>query len=314
MTFFEDFIDLKSKMPHLGFRGFQNTNCEYNDYLYFSKDCFMCFNGDKFEHCAYCDEGVKMQFCYDCSNCRGSELCYECIDCVECYDSTYLQDCRRTNNSLFCYDCIGCSDCFGCAGLRQQQFTLFNKQLSEEEYKKQLQEWRKKGLPVIWEEFEKLKESIPRQYSMIYKTEDSTGNHIENCQKCYWGFNSSNMQECGYTTDLNVVYGEANRDTLEVLGGMDLDLCYECVSVGKGYNCNFLFYCEAVRDCDYCFQVFNSKNCFGCVGVNHGEFMILNKKYEEDEYFKKRTEIIEQMKKDGEWGKWPLPEGEKFDC
>jgi hypothetical protein len=41
--------------------------------------------------------------------------------------------------------------------------------------------------------------------------------------------------------------------------------------------------------------------------------MILNQKYEPEEYEKKKAEIIAEMKASGEWGNWSLPEGEKFD-
>ncbi|MBT3865089.1 hypothetical protein HOF67_03605, partial [Candidatus Peregrinibacteria bacterium] len=54
----------------------------------------------------------------------------------------------------------------------------------------------------------------------------------------------------------------------------------------------------------YCDSVFNSHDCFGCVGLSHGEYQILNKKYEKEEYFKKVEEIKAQMQQDNEWGQW----------
>ena len=148
---------------------------------------------------------------------------------------------------------------------------------------------------------------------MMYKVEESTGDHLENVRRAVCSFNSSNLFDCGYLTDVNVVYGDKNVDSWDAYGAVDLDQCCQSLSVGKGYNCNFCFYCEAVRDCEYCFQVFNSKNCFGCIGVNHGEHMILNKKYEPAEWEKRVAEIKGQMLKDGEYGEWPVPEGEMFD-
>ena len=314
MSFFEDFLKLKQKSVHLGLRGFKNIGCEYNDYLYFSKMCYMCFVGDYFEHCMYCDEGKKSKYCGDCSTCDLCELCYECLDCQECYNGVYLQDCRRVSDSAFCYDCIGGNNCFGCAGVRQQTYCLFNKKLSEEDYEKGVAEWKKKGLDAIWAEFEKIKELIPHQHAMTYRTEDSTGDHLANAQRSHSCFNCANLQDCGYMYRVYTVYGEKNADSWNNWANVDLEQCHECIQVGKGYNCSFSYYCEVVRDCDYCFQVFNSKNCFGCVGLNHGEYMILNKKYSAEEYEKRKAEIIEQMKKDGEWGKWPMPEGERFDA
>jgi hypothetical protein len=313
MSFFSDFQKLKQKTVHLGLRGFKNIGCDYNDYLYFSKVCYMCFDADYFENCMHCVEGKKLKHSCDCTTCEGCELCYGCLDCQECWDGTYLQDCRRVSQSLFCYDCIGCNNCFGCAGLRQKNYYLFNKRLDEEEYKKKVQEWKMKGIDAILAEFEKVKESIPHQWSMFYRTEDCTGDHIANGQRSVECFNSQNLQDCGYMNRVYVVYGLKNTDSYDAYFSVDLEYSYEMAFVGKGYNSSFCFYCEVVRDCDYCFQVFNSKSCFGCVGLNHGENMILNQKYSPEDYEKKKAEIIEQMKKDGEWGCWPMPEGERYD-
>ena len=314
MTFFEDFKKLKQKTVHLGARGFKNTNCDYNDFLYFSKNCFMCFDADKFWDCFYCVEGNDLKNCCDCSTCDKCELCFSCLDCLGCFDGIWLQDCRRVSESLFCYDCVGCNHCFGCVGLRQKNYHLFNKQLSEEDWEKGVQEWKMKGLHVIWEEFERLKETVPRRAEMFYRSEDSSGNHLTGCKNAYDCYNSANLQDCGHLYRIYNVYGDRNRDTWNAHGGVDLEDCHEFVFMGKGYNSSFCYYCEVVRDCDYCFQVFNSKNCFGCIGVNHGEYMILNKKYEPEEWARKKAEVIEEMKKDGEWGQWPLAEGERFDA
>lgn len=313
MTFFEDFKKLKQKSVHLGLRGFKNTSCEYNDYLYFSKVCYMCFVGDYLENCMYLNEGKKDKYCCDCATCDFCELCYECLDCLECYNGTYLQDCRRVSDSVFCYDCIGCNSCFGCAGLRQKQYYLFNKNIGKEDYEAEVLKWKKKGLLAILAEFERVKMEIPHQALMMYRVEDSIGDHLVNAQRCYSCFECADMQDCGYMSRVYCVYGERNLDSWNNWANLDLEQCTECVQVGKGYNCSFLYYCEVVRECDYCFQVFNSKNCFGCVGVNHGEYMILNQKYSPEDWARKKAEIIEQMKMDGEWGNWPLKEGERFD-
>jgi len=190
---------------------------------------------------------------------------------------------------------------------------LFNEQLDEKSYKEKVKEWKMKGLSAIWIEFEKFKLKIPHQHVMMYRADSATGDHLDNVQRVTESFNSSNLQDCGYMHRVYPVYGEKNVDSFDCFGSVDVEQCYQVMWFGKGYNCSYCYYCEVVRDCDYCFQVFNSKNCFGCVGVNHGEYMILNKKYEPVEWARRKAEIIEQMKKDGEWGKWPLSDGEKFD-
>jgi hypothetical protein len=190
---------------------------------------------------------------------------------------------------------------------------LFNEKLSKEDYEKRVAEWKQKGFDAVWAEFGKVKEKTPHQHVFSYRIEDSTGDHLSNSQRCYDCFDSDGLQDCGYVHFHYNIYGDKTADTLDITSNVDLEQCYECIQVGKGYNCSFSYYCEVVRDCDYCFQVFNSKNCFGCVSLSHGEYMILNQKYEPEEYEKKKAEIIAEMKASGEWGNWSLPEGEKFD-
>ena len=45
-----------------------------------------------------------------------------------------------------------------------------------------------------------------------------------------------------------------------------------------------------------------SKNVFGCVSLNHGNYCILNKQYTKDDYEILVPRIIEHMRTTGEWG------------
>jgi hypothetical protein len=57
-------------------------------------------------------------------------------------------------------------------------------------------------------------------------------------------------------------------------------------------------------DLEYCELIANSKNCFGCVGLNHKEFYILNQPYSREDYFKRVAEIKDQLKREGSYGRW----------
>jgi hypothetical protein len=52
----------------------------------------------------------------------------------------------------------------------------------------------------------------------------------------------------------------------------------------------------------------NSQNLFGCVSVKKGDYMILNKKYNKEDYEELKKKIIEHMKKTGEYGEFFPPE------
>jgi len=64
--------------------------------------------------------------------------------------------------------------------------------------------------------------------------------------------------------------------------GSFLKFCHE-----TGLQAHNLDYCETVTK--------DSHDCFGCVGLKHAEYSILNKRYSKDEYFSLKKKIIEHM-------------------
>ncbi len=303
--FFQQFQLLREKTPQIGFHGYQNINSEYNDFLYYSKNSYMCFMGDYQENCFYCEAVYKNRHCADCSYVQYSELLHECVDCVNCYNSSYLQDCKQTSESFLCFDCIGCNHCFGCAGLRHQQYHIFNKSFSKEEYEKNIAILKKQPLEKLYAEFEKVRRTIPHLFSRQYQTENSFGDHLWNCQRAYCCYDSESLQDCGYMHRVYNIYGERTADSWDSGVSVDLQLCYQTYFVGKGYNCHFCFYCEFLRDSEYCDSCFHSEKLFGCVGLNKKRCCILNKEYPEDIWPKKVAEIKDQLRADGLYGDWP---------
>jgi hypothetical protein len=54
----------------------------------------------------------------------------------------------------------------------------------------------------------------------------------------------------------------------------------------------------------YCDHCFTCTNCFGCIGLRHKDYCILNRQYSKEEYEKLAPGIIENMKQGGEWGEF----------
>jgi hypothetical protein len=59
--------------------------------------------------------------------------------------------------------------------------------------------------------------------------------------------------------------------------------------------CDGIFYCDL---CNHC------SNLFGCIGLTHKEYCILNRQYSREEYLSMKERLIEQMKATGEWGEF----------
>jgi len=58
------------------------------------------------------------------------------------------------------------------------------------------------------------------------------------------------------------------------------------------------------KNITYCDSCRNSSDLFGCIGVNHGKYAILNKAYSQQEYKTLQSKIIDHMKSTGEWGEF----------
>ena len=74
-----------------------------------------------------------------------------------------------------------------------------------------------------------------------------------------------------------------------------------------GYNIHFLRFCSHCfenSNIDYGYYLQHAQNCFGCVGMHHVKYCILNKQYGKEEYFELKEKIIAHMEKTGEWGEF----------
>ena len=54
----------------------------------------------------------------------------------------------------------------------------------------------------------------------------------------------------------------------------------------------------------YCELCFGNQNLFGCIGLRHKKYCILNKQYTKEEYEKMVAKIIQHMQQTGEWGEF----------
>jgi len=243
-----------------------------------------------------------------CLHVMNGELCYECVDCRDCYELRFSQNCKNCHSAWFLKDCIGCSDCFGCVNLRNKQYYFLNQKCSKEEYEQKLNGVdleSSSGLQRMREDFSAFAQQFPHKYMNGVQNEDSTGNYLNQTQRCKHCFDLQQSQDCKYVFEsrcMKNVY-----DTM-IFGSKDgAEFCYENHEVGGGVQ-NICFSdqvwigCHDIWYSKLCVQ--NSHNLFGCVGLKHAQYCILNKQYEKEEYFKLREKIVEHMKETGEWGEF----------
>ncbi len=298
-SFFEQFGKLQKVVPR---SALNSTNVENCDYCNFSFDCRNCY----LSHCSYAAEGLlncyfllSCRDCLDCSYCFESERCVLCTDCNHSYGCVRCVLSHSCVDSLFLFDCRGCTECFGCVGLRKKTHCFFNEQLTKEEYEKRRREFDLQNpthVKAVQERMQTLKLKHPHLYSVQEKTENCTGDYIfesKNCEQCFQVYRS---HDCMYVHDAET------KDALHCYHPGWSELTYETFS-SVSFNCSaFSVQCWTGSSVFYSDNCQSCNDCFGCIGLKHKQYCILNKQYTKEEYGEMIKKISAHMKKEGEWG------------
>lgn len=306
--FFEQFHELLQKTPRINLSASNNENCDYVNYTNYSKDSYLAIGGHRSERCFYTWRTHDSLDCFECAQCNKCRHCLECTDCDNCYELSYGQLCQGCDNSYFLYYCRSCSECFLCCNLTHKKHHILNKQHSPEEYKEKVATLLKKPLPELLQMFEEIQKKHPRKHLNMTNCENSLGNYLVNCQNCTNVHSGKECRDCH-----NVFMTERAHDCVDCdVVGWPAELCYEGISTCvHAFNNKFSSTCWTCSDIEYCDSCFNSENLFGCIGLRHKKFHVLNKPQEDYENLRKR--IIEHMKETGEYGEFFPIEISPFD-
>ena len=306
--FADQFQDLCLTIPH--FSAFvdptMDVNSEYTNCSSEAKNCYLITQAEKNEDCYYARGINNCKNCCDCLRVHRCELCYECISARNCYRCIFSQDCDNCSDCFFSSELRGCRNCFGCHGLVQKEYHIFNKPVSKEEWAEKIG-----SLVLTHNIIEDMKRrsaetrlTVPQRATHIIQCENVTGDDLLECRNCSACFDCNKLEDCAYRNEL----ANDAKDCMDFsMFGLNCELCYECDGCGYGmYQVLFSNHTwNNVRDMLYCESCFPSvKNCFGCFGLRHAEYCILNKQYTKEEYEKLVPKIIEHMRKTKEWGEF----------
>ena len=306
-SFFSQFSKLLKKVPRLNlYVDNLCEKCDFSNQISSSKGCYLVSSAVSAEKCMYSFRLIRSKDCLDSLFLVDSELCYECIDLKDCYGCRWCQESSNCRNSYFLFDCVGCSNCIMCQGLRDKNYYYRNEEISKEEFveiKKEIETSNSKKIEQLRKEFNDFKINSPVKYSRLINTENVTGHNIENAKDCYSVFDGTNIDNCSYSMNIN-----DSKDCYDVnFGAANTILHLEVVTAGID-STNVLFSSDTwpkvvnLIYCDSCSN--NTTDCFGCVGLRHKKYCILNKQYTKEEYEKKVAQIIEKMIVDKEWGEF----------
>lgn len=109
------------------------------NWMYNVKDCYWVYFIYESEQVCYSIGLWGYRDSYDASGGTNAELCYEfmTISSENNYGIKFSNFINNSRNLEYCDSCHNCRDCFGCIGLRNKAFCILNKQYTEDEY------WRK---------------------------------------------------------------------------------------------------------------------------------------------------------------------------
>ena len=301
--FFEQFHELSLVVPKIALMVSKSENCRHTNNVVGCKNCYMLLGwGNQCEDCYYGKALESCKNCVDVSFSYRSELCYECINIDDCYHSAYLTSCIHCSDCYFSENCIGCKNCFGCLNLTNKEFYIFNQPYSREKYLekiKELNDYSDRAITTITANLQKLKRQVPQRFYHGSNIENCTGDYLRSSKNVYHSFDVVLSEDICYINDCYEV-----KDSIDACKSSRGSLFRECLSF-TGQNCAFMAISWSCHDMLYCQECFNNcANCFGCIGLKHKEYCILNKQYTKEQYDALLPKIIEHMRSTGEWGEF----------
>ncbi|MBN2095991.1 hypothetical protein JW752_01170 [Candidatus Peregrinibacteria bacterium] len=301
--FFEQFRELQAVVPRLSLYGKANENSDYTTHTDHAKNCYLCVDVGFAEDIYYSKYIVHCRDLTDCYQLEKSDQCYESCYSVGTHHSKFIYLADGSTDSDFLYNCKGVKNSLMCWNLRQKQYCIENKQYSKEDYQKFLKQYDTgsySNLQKYITRYQELIQKAVRKPAELISCEDCSGDYLYNCKNVHNSFSCFDSWDARYSYDCCYL-----RDSYDVYeSGFDCEQQYECHACNRGKFLIGCSVCYDVSDLRYCEMCHNSEYLFGCIGLRHKKYCILNKQYSKEEYEKMVPRIIEHMKKTGEWGQF----------
>lgn len=300
--FFEQFSELYRAVPTIGIDVINCENSDYCNYCGDDKNCYMDIAGEANEDCYYNLFIKHCKNCVDCTFVYYSTLCYESMHCHNSYGVQHSQYLENCSDCAHCFDLKNCRDCIGCINLRNKQYHIFNVAYAPEEYARRMAAMRldsssgQENLKNQWHNF-RLEKGIYRDMYLL-NCEDCFGNDVKNSRNCRDVYNVVSCEDSRFLNDV-----------LDAKDCYDLnyslykpEMSYELCSTLQLSFSAFNMACHYSNNIFYSNKVNYSNDLFGCIGLMHKKYCILNKQYAKDEYEALVARLISHMQQTGEWG------------
>lgn len=260
-----------------------SEGCVYSNHVYDCKDLTYCFDmyaskdGVYLFDSALCVHSADSDYIVECDS------CYECVDIYKSYDCKYVEKSREMRNCSFCYDCRNLENCFGCVQLNNRSYCIFNRQLNENEYREAVKKYEALPASKVLEILNELKKQFPLAPAAAdHNVNSPYGSYVYYCKNCYMCFDAAQSEDCMYNYDS--FYNKVCMDL--TYSARHNENSFQLIESRRMNNCSYAIDSISCQDSLYLFNCKNVKNSFGCVGLQHKEYCILNRQFSKEDYEK----------------------------
>ena len=272
-NFFEQYDAHFRTTPLLGLsvNSLTTIGSPYNNHASDLKDCYLTFDSDFNQECAYGVLLTRSRNSFDSSMVMDTENCYDCM-CI--YKSNKVIGTRGNNrfcvDCTFVRDCENCQDCFMSANLKNKKYYFKNKPLNKEEYKKAVTQYdlgSYTGYQAAKNEAEAFWKTMSPRPVWDTLSVDYSGSYVFHSKNCYECYDVVDCEDCKYCM---MLYRNPQKSCFDVSGfGLSIENIYDSVNIGE-YASTVSFSDESghhLLSIEYSKLSFGSSYNFGCVSV-----------------------------------------------
>lgn len=304
-TFFDQLQELQLLVPREGTSIFNSENCDYNSHIRQSRNCYLNSLVVRCEDIYYSYWMVDDQNVFDSLVTNSSQLCYYCRNVNHSYQCFFLEESNNCSECYFCYQLQGCNHCIFSSNLANKSYYAFNKPCTKEQFEEIKNKYINGTFSSLEEgkkEYEKICKTAAQRALHGLNCENVSGDNLyncRNCENCYESFDSEHCVNCISLGEATFASNCYSAGWPACPGPIHMALvsrgCQDLVFGNYNWFSSKIRYCENLNTCD---------SCFGCIGLRHKKYCILNKQYSKEEYEQMVPKIIAHMKSTGEWGQF----------
>ena len=297
-TFFAELQRIINLIPKEPTRVFNSQDCQYCNYTYHSDNLYFGFDMANSQDCIYIFDSYMAVNCVDADYIVECEESYDCVDLFQSSSCSHSFNCDHCRDTSWSWDCSNCHDVFGCVHLANKSFCIFNRQLTESEYRAKVKIYQQWPQQKIIDQLRIIYTTLPVRQLFADNNENSPyGNNLFFNKNVYLSFDAAHDENCGYLYD-----SFYNKNCYDMTYASRYnEYSYQVVESDANNESCFIVNSSNCQNSFYLFNCKNVKNSFGCAGLRNRQYCILNRQLTKEQYEIILPKIKEELTKT-DWG------------